>query len=340
MTISRAFFLAVLVAGSAFGQAAANPVRNLTTEAVNFKLPAGWEWQSEIASNIAVKKDIKIKDQSYPITAELVYNSNGFLEDSISDIEKKVAASKGDLKDLKVVRGEKFAGTNATMVTYARVRGEKQSEWEDERQYLFRRNNALYIWTERNSRAIQSQASSAFGAARSALSFVGKDLSRVPKTFTEEGIKYNLPPDWEYDTPQKSDKPNTVSPIMIVETAVTVKGVGWRVGAAMFAYKDTRTLDDMEKGAKENMTKQFEEVKDFKIEDKQTFNGEKAILVTFTGKPIRENDNPAERPRLKRREYVMKRKGYIILWMETTPEETNPAVEATLKKARDGLTWL
>src|SRR5262245_32135398 len=138
MTLSRtsAFFLGLVLAGSAFGQAPANTERTLTTEGVKFKLPTGWEWQSEIASNIALKQDIKVKDATYTITADLVYNAQGFLEDTISDIEKKVKASKGDLKDLKVTRGEKFSGNPATMVTYARVRGEKQNVFEDERQYL------------------------------------------------------------------------------------------------------------------------------------------------------------------------------------------------------------
>jgi len=340
MTLSRtsAFFLGLVFAGSVFGQAA-NTERTLTTEGVKFKLPAGWEWQSEIASNIALKQDIKVKEQTYTITADLVYNTNGFLEDTISDIEKKVKASKGDLRDLKVTRGEKFVGNPATMVTYARVRGEKQNEFEDERQYLFRRNNALYVWTERNHRAVQSQASLAFSAARSALVFIGKDLSRVPKIFTEEGFKYTLPSDWEFDVPKKSDKPNTVGPIMIVETAVTVKGQGFRLSAVIFALKDTRSPEERVKVTKDDMLKQFEEVKDYKVEEKQPFVGEKAAIVSFTGKPNPEGPHEPQ-PRIKRREFVMKRKGYIIIWSETMPEETTPVIEAMFKKARDGMSWL
>ena len=68
-------------------------------------------------------------------------------------------------------------------------------------------------------------------------------------------------------------------------------------------------------------------------------NGEKAFITTFTGKQVRENASP-DQPRLRRRDYVMKRKGYLIRWIETTPEETNPAVEAVLKKAREALTWI
>jgi hypothetical protein len=339
MTISRvsALLLGCIVAGSLVAQD--KSVRTLTTEAVTFKLPAGWEWQSEIASNIAIKKDIKVKDQTYTITADLVFNATGFLEDTLSDLQKKVAASKGDLKDLKILRGEKFGVNPATLATYTRVRGEKQNEFEDERQYLFRRNGSLYVWTERAHRAVQSAAGPAFSSARSAISFLGKDLSRVPKQFQDEGIKYNLPPDWEYDAVAPSKDPKLINPILRVETAVTLKGKGWRVGAAMFAFKDTRSLDDLQKAAKEEVTRQWEDVKDYALVDKQTFSGEKTFVTSFSGKQVPDGPH-AEQPRLKRRDYFMKRKGYTIRWVETIPEESGPEVEAALKKARDGLGWL
>src|SRR6478752_487973 len=95
MTISRvsALLLGFFVAGSLFGQD--KSVRTLTTAGMSFKLPGGWDWHSDIASN-----------------------ATGFLEDTLSDLQKKVAASKGDLKDLKIVRGEKFGVNTATMATY------------------------------------------------------------------------------------------------------------------------------------------------------------------------------------------------------------------------------
>jgi hypothetical protein len=225
------------------------------------------------------------------------------------------------------------------MVTYSRVRGDKQNEFEDERQYLFRRNNALYVWTERNNRAVQSQANLAFGSARSAVTLLGKDLSRVPKTFTEEGFKYNIPNDWEYDTPKKSDKPNTVSPILIVETAATVKGQGWRVGVQLFAVKDTRTLDEMQTTAKEDAARNFGDMKDYTLKEKETFAGEKSFSVEFTGTP--DPNRPAnEQPRVRVRWVYMKRKGYRFSWLETMPAETTPAIDAMLKKARGGFSWL
>src|SRR5437870_256647 len=112
-----ALFLAALLTGSLLGQAGDNTQRTLTTEGVSFKLPAGWAWQGEVASNIAIKKEIKVKDQTYTITAELIYQAEGFMEDTIAGIEKKVAVSKGDLRDLKTTRGEKFAGNAATLVS-------------------------------------------------------------------------------------------------------------------------------------------------------------------------------------------------------------------------------
>lgn len=334
-----ALFLAALLAGSSFSQAAGNTERTLTTEGVTFKLPAGWQWQSEIASNIAIKKDLKVKDQTVTITADLVYNASGFLEDSISDIEKKVAASKGDLKDLKVVRGEKFANNPATLVTYSRVRGEAVDDWDDERQFLFRRNNALYVWTERNKRSAHSQASLAFGAARAAVVLLGKDLSRAPKTFKEEGFKYNLPPDWEFDVPKKSDQPNTIGPLMILETAATVKGTAWRVAVQLFASKDKRGLDEIQATAKEDASHNFGDLKDYTLLEKQDFRGEKAFIAEFTGTP--DPKRPAnEQRRVRVRWVYMKHKGFRFSWLETMPENPTPVIEAALKKARDGLTWL
>jgi hypothetical protein len=337
---ARTLFLALGLAGSLLAQAADNTVRTLSQEGVTFKLPAGWDWQSEIASNIALKKEIKLKDRTFTITADLVFSAEGFLEDTITGIEKKVASSKGDLKDLKVTRGEKFAGTTAVLVAFTRVRGEKQDEFEDERQWLFRRNNALYSWTEKADRAVASQASSAFSAARSAIKFTGKDASKAPRTWEDQAIKYNLPPDWEYDKVTPTTDPKLISPIMVVETAVTLKGQGWRVSAQLFAFKGNKTLDDLEKSAKEEVTRDFSDVQDFTVVDKQTFNGEKSFMTSFVGRPVPKQQPAPEQPKLLRRDYFMKRKGYIIRWIETGPEGTNPAVEASLKKAREGLSWL
>src|SRR4029078_7765303 len=143
-------------------------------------------------------KDIKVKEQTYPITAEMVYNTNGFVEDTIAGIEKNAAASKGGLQDFKVTRGETFGTTPATLVTLTRVRGEKNDQFEDERDYLFRRNGALYQWTEKFDRTIAGAASSALSAARSAVTFTQKDESRQPKTWPDSGVKYTLPADFEY----------------------------------------------------------------------------------------------------------------------------------------------
>ena len=268
---------------------------------------------------------------------DLVFNATGFLEDTLADLQKKVAASKGDLKDLKIDPGREVRGRiQPRWSTYTRVRGEKQNEFEDERQYLFRRNGALYVWTERANRAVQSAAGPAFSSARSAITLLGKDLSRVPKTFPDEGIKYNLPPDWEYDVPKKSDKPNSVGPIMILETAATVKGQSWRVGVQLFAGKDNRTLEEMQAAAKEDAARNFGDVKDVDIKEKQSFNGEKSFFLEFTavGDP---NRPPEGQPRMRVRWVYAKRKGFRISWLETGPAETTPAIEAALKKARDGL---
>ena len=184
-----------------------------------------------------------------------------------------------------------------------------------------------------------TQANSAFGSARSAVAFTGKDLSRVAKTFNDEGFKYNLPNDWEYDPPKKSEKANTVTAIMILETAATVKGQGWRVGVQLFASKDNRTLDEMQAGAKEDATRNFGDIKDLVIKEKVPFNGEKSFVMEFTGTPD-PNRPPEQQTRIRVRWTYMKRKGYRLSWLETMPPDLTPAIEASLKKAKDGLTWL
>lgn len=336
---STALFLASLLTGSLLGQGTDNTLRTLTTEGVSFRLPAGWEWQGEIASNIAIKKDIKVKDQTYTITADLTFQAEAFLEDTIAGIEKKVAASKGDLRDLKTTRTAKFVTNPAVIVSLTRVRGEKQDQFEDERNVLFRRNNALYIWTERNDRVVSSQASGAFSAARSAVTFTQKDVSKIPKTWPDAGVKYNLPADFEYD--KTSDLPTGADgkEIMAVETVVTVKGEPWRVSCSLGAQKWAGTLDDVEKQLKDLLTKNFKDVKDFQLLEKQDLHGEKAIAATFTGVYVPDHPAP-EQPRTRHRMFYCKRKGYLLNWHEGTSEASNPALEAALKKGREGLTWL
>jgi hypothetical protein len=332
-------FLACLLAGSLAAQGSDVATRTLSTEKLAFKLPAGWQWQSEIAANIAIKKDIAVKDRTFTITAEMVFAAEGFLEDTLTGIQNKVAGSKGDFTDLKIKRGEKFAGNPAVLVSYTRVRGDNPNDHEEERQWLLRRNNALYTWTERAARAVQSQAGTAFAAARSAVTFTEKDLSRLPKTFQEEGIRYNIPNDWEYDPVKKGDDPKFRYPIMRVETNVAIKGDTVRVYASLFADKDERTLSDYEKQARDIVTKNWDEVQNFELNEKETFQGEKAFSTTFVGRPV--PDQPAPRqPQLRRRDFFMKRKGHLIHWIEITPPEGSAAVDAALKKARGGISWL
>jgi hypothetical protein len=337
---TRALFLVAVLAGSLDAQAADNTQRTLTTEQVSFKLPAGWEWQSEIASNIAIKKDIKVKDETIQITADLVYQSEGFVEDTIKGIEKKVAISKGDLKDFKVTRGEKFAAAPATLVTYTRVRGEKAENSEDERQYLLRRNGALYTWTERARRSIAGQAQSAFAQARGALSFTTKDTAREPKVFADAGMKYVLPADFEYEKVGELPKGADGTTVIHVGTVVTVKGETWYVQCMLGAQKSTNALDDVEKQGKTIFEKNYEDMKDFKIVEKQTLRGEKALLMTFTGIQIGKDPNQPKGPNRRWQVWWFKRKGYIFNWQEAIPIEANPAVDAALKKGRDGLSWL
>jgi hypothetical protein len=332
------FSLVCLTAGSLAAQASDNTTRNLSTEKVAFKLPPGWEWQSEIAANIAIKKDVKIKDRTLTVTAEMIFAAEGFLEDSIKDIEKKVAASKGDLKDLKIKRGEKFAGNSAVLVSFTRVRGDDPNEFEDERQWLMRRNNALYTWTERAQRMAQSQASGAFSAARSAVAFTEKDLTRVPRTFDEPGIRYTVPVDWEFENVKPVKDPKMVGPVMIIESHVTIKGEPWRINCVLFAYKDQRTLSDFQKKVKEEVTEKFVEIEGYEENDKDVFNGEKALSTTFTGRYVPDEQAPKQ-PTTRRREFTMRRKGHLIRWIEQTPATPSPAVDAALKKARAGLSW-
>jgi hypothetical protein len=337
MTFSRprAFFLALAFAGSLLGQAARNNERTLTTEGVAFKLPAGWEWQSEIASNIAIKKELKARDQVYTITADLVYSAEGFLEDTIAGIEKKVAASKGDLRDLKVNRGERFAASPAVLVSFSRVRGEKGEDIEDERQYLLRRSGALYVWTERANRAVSTAASSAFSAARNAVTFTGKD--KGPKTaWPEAGVKFTPPPD--FDIKKVAELPKVDDAIIMTAlTTVTIKGQTRVIAGSLRARNSPAlTLDRVEAQAKEIYTG-FEDTKDFEVE-KTSFRGEKAVMLTFTAAPKAKHEGQKP-PRIRFRAFVVKKKPYVIYWEEETPEAADPAIDAALKKARDGVTF-
>jgi hypothetical protein len=342
MTSSRAtaLFLVAALSGSVAAQAADPNTRTLTTEGISFKKPAGWEWQSDIASNIALKKELKVKDQAYTITAEMVFAAEGFVEDTISGIEKKVSASKGDLKDFKVTRGEKFAGAPAALVSFARVRGEKGEEVEDERQYLFRRNGSLYTWTERAHRAVAGAASTAFSAARSAVTWTTKDTAREPKVWSDVGIKFVLPADFEYeklnlDVPKSSE----TTTLLHIGTTVTVKGETFYVQCVLAVSRSTNTLDDVERQGKD-IFKSLEDIQDYKADSKQSLKGEKALLMTLSGAQPGANRGGGKPSRIRRAVYWVKRKGYLIQWEEVLPAAGNPALDAALKKARDGLSWL
>lgn len=346
-----ALFLAALLTGSLLGQAGDNTQRTLTTEGVSFKLPSGWQWQGEVATNIAIKKDIKVKDQTYTITAELIFQAEAFLEDSIAGIEKKVAASKGDLKDLKTNRKEKFAGNPATLVSLTRVRGEKKDLFEDERNYLFRRNNALYTWTERNDRVVAGDASSAFSAARSAVVFTQKDLakSNAVRTWPDAGIKYTMPPDLELSGKPGELVKGQYSNLIHAVTAVTVKNEDFLVNVFLTVAKDDKSFDDLAKSAKERIRDQFEDIQDLQSKEGETFKGEKAVVVTFTGVQMpkeraeapKDPNAPKQKGRPARESWwFLKHKGHVIEWREVTPTAPSPAVDAIIKKARDGLSWL
>ena len=75
-------------------------------------------------------------------------------------------------------------------------------------------------------------------------------------------------------------------------------------------------------------------MKDFLIDPKQTFRGEKALLVKFSG--VYQKD-PG---RIVTAQWMIKRKGFLISWVEQTLAPVTPASEAALKKARAGLVLL
>jgi hypothetical protein len=341
-TKAVAFFLTAVVSGSLVAQSADPNLRTLSTEGITFKKPVAWDWQSEIAANIALKKDITVKDRTYTITAEMVFSAEGFVEETIAGIEKKVKASKGDLRDLKKTRGEKFAGASATLVSYTRVRGEKQDEFEDERQYLFRRNGSLYTWTERAHRNVASQAGLAFSAARSAITWTTKDTAREPKVWADAGVKFVLPADYEFEKVNLTlPKGNENELLLHIGTLISGKTEQFYVQCVLTAQKSPNSLDDVEKQGKTIFEKNFEDIQDFQIIDKQQLRGEKALLMSFTGIPTgAKDDGDQKRPRQKNHFWWIKRKGYVMTWRELIPLTPSPALDAALKKGRDGITWL
>jgi hypothetical protein len=344
----NAFFLAALLAGSLFSQGAADTERTLSTEGIRFKLPSGWQWQSEIASNIAIKKDVKAKDQTHTITAEMVFQAEAFLEDSIANIEKKVEASKGDLRDLKKTRGQKFNGNNAVLVTFTRVRGEKQDQFEDERNYLFRRNNALYTWTERFHRSVASEANSSFNAARQAIVFTQKDMAKenAVRTWPDAGVKYNLPPDFDLNGKPGELEPGKQSILIHAVSAVTIKGDDFLVNVVLLAAKGDRSMDDLVKQRKDLIRDDFEDVKDLQVIEGESLRGEKTMGVTFVG--VRIPEAKPDQPNAPKRKgnparwsfWFVRHKGHIIEWREIVPPTPSPAVDAVIKKARDAITFL
>ncbi len=334
--------LAVVISLTATGpgpaQSAAKDTRTLTTEGVTFKLPSGWTWQADAASNIAIKKEVRVGDETYTVTGELLYEAEAYLEQTITGLEQKVKESKGDLRDLKVDRSQKFGDNPAVLVSFTRVRGEDGKNISEERQWLFRRQNALYRWVEEYNRLVASTALGALASARSGVTFKGQDVARkdTARNYPEAGVKFTLPADFEWVGESKplptDDKSNAL--LFVARTVVTVKAGQSYVFCQLAAQKYPGTLDQVIEGNKQHFTEGFSEVKDFVIETKQTFKDEKAAMVRFSGL----GEKSKERTTISR--WFMKHKGWLLTWIEQSPPQTSPSMEAALKKARSGLSWM
>jgi hypothetical protein len=119
-----------------------------------------------------------------------------------------------------------------------------------------------------------------------------------------------------------------------------VKGGAVRIFANLFADKDSRTLGDYEKQAKDIVTKQYEEVQGFELTEKEMVNGEKAFSTVFVGR-YKPDGPAAKQPLARRRDFFMRRKGHIIHWIEISPADADEgAVDAAFKKARSGIVWM
>jgi hypothetical protein len=62
--------------------------------------------------------------------------------------------------------------------------------------------------------------------------------------------------------------------------------------------------------------------------------------MTFTGIQVSKEPNAGKGPNRRWQVWWFKKKGYLFHWQEALPIEPNPAVDAALKKGRDGLSWL
>ena len=87
------------------------------------------------------------------------------------------------------------------------------------------------------------------------------------------------------------------------------------------------------------MTRDYADVQDFELNDKDTLQGEKGFSTTFVGRQAPPGENGPKRPLIRRRDYFVRRKGYLVHWIEFLPVEQSAAVEAAFKKARAGIVW-
>jgi hypothetical protein len=179
--------------------------------------------------------------------------------------------------------------------------------------------------------------------------FTQKDIAKANavKAWPAAGIKYTLPPDLELSGKPGELETGRYSALIHAVSAVTVKGEDFLVNFFVIAAKEDKTLDDLAKGAKEQIRDQFSDVKDLQAKDGETFRGEKAIVVTFTGvqiphekgeKPDPNAPKPKGRP-AKEAWWYIRHKGHVIHIREVTPVAPSPAVDAIIKKARDALTF-
>jgi hypothetical protein len=205
--------------------------RKVEDKGVYFSLPNGWDWDGE---GIAIRRSFKWKDSQYDATAALVYETKKFADDQIRDIEAKVEASRGSLKNLKIRKRYKIGSHKCAIATYDRTRGEgEDAEHFEERVLIFRRGDGCFTWTEAFNKKISSQASSALESTRKNFKFVDTPETTIPKLREFDSIKasYKIPEDFEWtdraDAKSGEEKdPN--APVARVYTDVDVKGASLR----------------------------------------------------------------------------------------------------------------
>lgn len=328
------------------GQAADN-TRVLKIEGVSFTLPPSWEWQSLAAPNIAVKAPVKVGTRDDEVVAELFWMERRFVNDRLQELEGDARRNPVDHKEFKIEDNQSFAGNkDVAIITYVKERGEDPVRLYQRRHCLFRRYGHLYEWREEWPKDA-SQASGLLASVRNALKF-GKPespaVTEAQRDYVNQRTKFRLPDDWNWqETEGTKGKKGTVVEVnaegdktvglFVAVTDMMFKEGRGRIAVGLNAIKSGGTVAQIVEFNKQKFTDNVREPKDFTIEDKIPFRGEKATRVSFTGR----RKDSEDMTRYMHRMLFFKHKGHIFLWEEISPTGREQQALKLFEEARKGL---